>query len=328
MKLLNTILWVGGLGFGVLGAASPSESSIPALGGRGRVQLSSPFKALGVADSDTYRLGDEWGKKVVDAATLDRATVAFRRAAMATARTGGATGFFLGEFEGKMVMATNHHVFPAAFNCLNQTIRFPILGVTGKCVQYLGTWKEIDLSLFVLGEISAGGREALLAVARNFDFRGSLSRGQELLTIGFGVANNPTRLLMANQDSDCKVFSGTNEFRKMGDPDELNPGTYEAWSFANGCDVSHGDSGSAMVDRVTGAVVGIIWTGRIPKSPAAQSSAQLAQWLANPGEALWKELSYSVPALKMGEVLTAAADHPQGPQQGPEWVALMRALLR
>jgi hypothetical protein len=89
----------------------------------------------------------------------------------------------------------------------------------------------------------------------------------------------------------------------MADPDELNPGSYQAWSFANGCDVSHGDSGSAMVDRDSGDVVGIIWTGRIPKTPDIQDSKVLDDLLRTQSPRIWKELSYAVPAAKIREVL-------------------------
>src|SRR3712207_6050691 len=92
----------------------------------------------------------------------------------------------------------------------------------------------------------------------------------------------------------------------MADPDELNPGPYKAWSFSHACDISHGDSGSAMVDRRTGEVVGIVWTGRIPKSAEYQNSATLMELLRLPQPAIWNQLSYAVPAVKMAEVLKAA----------------------
>ena len=94
----------------------------------------------------------------------------------------------------------------------------------------------------------------------------------------------------------------------MPDPDALNPGTYDAWSFANGCDVSHGDSGSAMVDRKTGKPIGLIWTGKIPKSPKVQQSQYLNEILQKQSPEIWTELSYAVPAAKIREVLQAASN--------------------
>src|SRR5262245_45287287 len=98
--------------------------------------------------SDTYRIGDEWGKKPVTAEVLRAATPAFRRAAQATARVGGGTGFYLGKCFGFHVVATNHHVCPAAFQCLNQNARFVHLGNRGfKITKYFGTWSDVDLTL-------------------------------------------------------------------------------------------------------------------------------------------------------------------------------------
>jgi hypothetical protein len=93
------------------------------------------------------------------------------------------------------------------------------------------------------------------------------------------------------------------EYRQMADPDRWNPGSYRAWSFAMGCDASHGDSGSAIVDRESGRVMGIIWTGRIPKNPAVQSSQTLTQLFRSGDEMIWQELSYAVPAPKIKETL-------------------------
>src|SRR5690606_34729203 len=96
--------------------------------------------------------------------------------------------------------------------------------------------------------------------------------------------------LVANQDNDCIVYSETDDVRFMADPDDLNPGDYSVWSFANGCDVSHGDSGSAMVDRNTGEIVGIIWTGRIPKDKKVQDPAYLDSIYSSSSEDVWKQL--------------------------------------
>jgi hypothetical protein len=129
------------------------------------------------------------------------------------------------------------------------------------------------------------------------------------LTAGFGIAENSARNMVVDMGSDCMVVSGRGEFKKMGDPDHLNPGDYEAWSFAVGCDASHGDSGSAMVDRNTGRVLGIIWTGKIPKSEKAQSSAYIRGLVGSNSPEVWQELTYAVPAAKMGEVLRDKISH-------------------
>lgn len=251
-------------------------------------------------DTDRYQIGSEWGKRPVTAADIGSGTRPFARAAMATAMYSGATAFYLGKFDGHHIAATNHHVQNHMW--CHGFLNFSMLGATVPCKKVLGHWPEIDLGLI---EIEPGPREeALLApVAGNFAFDRPLTPGMPLITIGHGIAENPSRRLMANQDSDCKVFSAEGDFRLLGDPDTVNPGSYQAWSFANGCDVSHGDSGSAMVDRDSGDVVGIIWTGQIPKSPEIKDTRVLDDLLRTQSPAIWKELSYAVPAAKIREVL-------------------------
>ena len=252
--------------------------------------------------SDTYKIGDEWGKKAFrNGDLIDQPQLL--RAARATASLGGATGFFLGVFNGEAVLATNHHVCPSLSACVGKQASFPLLGKQARVVRSLGTWTEIDLSLVVVN-LNARDISVLESVAGNFDFVSNIKPGQLLFTAGFGIASNPMRRLVMNQDSDCKVFSNEGDFRLMADPDRLNPGTYETWSFANGCDVSHGDSGSAMVDRKSGKPVGLIWTGKIPKSPIVQSSERLDGLVGSDDDAVWTELSYAVPAVKIKEYLT------------------------
>jgi hypothetical protein len=261
----------------------------------------SVFDVLGI--SDTYRIGDEWGKKVVTNEDLN-SNIHFKRMALATAKVGGGTGFYLGKFNGKHIMATNHHVCETSSDCLYTQVVFTALTQKFEIVEFFGSWPEIDLALFVINIETQQQETALLNVASNFAFNEDVVHGQQLVTIGYGTGSNPARRLVANQDSDCVTFSKTGEYRLMADPDDLNPGPYKAWSFANGCDVSHGDSGSAMMDKKSGKVIGIIWTGRIPKNPIVQSSSFLNGLLLNPTETIWKELSYGVPAIKMKEFLS------------------------
>lgn len=224
------------------------------------------------------------------------------RIARGTGRIRGATGFYLGTFGGSHVVATNHHVCPSATSCRGQRFSLPLEGLSFTVDTFLGTWSSIDLALMT---IQAPDKDlaTLARIANPFVFDLPLRPGQKLLTVGFGSAANPNRQLVAVADADCKVFSAENEFRLMADPDTFNPSGYLAWSFANGCDVSHGDSGSAMVDRESGAVVGIIWTGKVPKKAQVRDPNYLNGLLESGSTEIWTELSYAVPAVKMLEVL-------------------------
>ena len=250
----------------------------------------------------SYQIGDLWGKKKVDAKTLEEGTP-YHRASFATARLGGGTSFYLGKFAGKHMMATNHHVCPRMTSCIGKVVHFTLFGWKFKVVKSLGSWQSVDLSLVAIDVGDEDKELALAKVGRNFAFSEALYLGQPLITVGYGSANNYFRRLVANQDSDCKVFSGTEEFRFLSDPDRKNPGSYQVWSFANGCDVSHGDSGSALVDRETGDVVGIIWTGKIPKDPKIRDREYVDDIFESGSDEIWTELSYGVPVAKIKERL-------------------------
>ena len=271
----------------------------------------SPVERSFIQDDnrETYRLGDEFGKHPLTAKEMDIPVVA--RAAGATAKVGGGTGFYLGKFNGYHVMATNHHVMPNPGTCSGMVVQFPVLHIAFPCVRYLGTWSDIDLTLFAI-KVENPQQEAVLArFAGNFDFKNNLVQGQYLMTMGFGIAGNPNNRMMINYDSDCKVFSAANDYRYIADPDGINPGDYKVWSFANACDISHGDSGSAMLDRVKGKVVGIIWTGAFPKTKEAQNSKMLDQMLKTNSGAIWSQLSYGVPAKVIGAYLVKFINNTQ-----------------
>jgi hypothetical protein len=282
------------LKFRLLGCLLVGLSGLPALAGYGEIK--------------EYQIGNEWGKRRVWRQDLEGHTAGYQRAAMATAylTSGGATGFYLGQFGGLAVVATNHHVCPVVKDCLPGIAEFRLLGIRAKITHFLVTIKSLDLTLLAIETKTNSDLAKLNRVAANFEFRRPVLQGQMLATFGFGVAGNPQNYLVGNADSDCRVFSKTGDVRKMGDPDPFNPVAYSAWSFVHGCDISHGDSGSALVDRHNGQVMGILWTGKFPKSKWAQNSSNLDVWLKTSNEAVWKELNYAVPATAMLPLLQKA----------------------
>lgn len=259
--------------------------------------------ATGLADAKDYQIGSEWGKAPVNLESLSQKSAAFQRAALATAKFGGGTSFYLGKFNGHHMMATNYHVMPKAEICGMRQAVFPLLERRFSCEKFYGNWSSVDLALFSIKVESSEDEQLLSRVAGNFAFGTVLYPGQELITIGFGTFRNPARELVANDDADCKVFSGKEDYRFINDPDRINPADYKAWSFATGCDVSHGDSGSAMVDRATGEVVGIIWTTATDKDDRVQDSSFLDEVLKRQSNEVWTQLSYAVPAPKIRELL-------------------------
>lgn len=259
----------------------------------------------GISD---YQIGPTWGKSVVKSDTLQNESSAFQRAAQATARVrlmfGGATGFVIGAKDGKVVLATNHHVIGDQSECNGARISFEMLQISGaRCDKVLATSTDLDVTIFTIKGLSDDNESKLLTVARSFS-TGEPKKGTELMTIGYGVAGNDgQKELMGTKDEDCKTYSPDGEMRFMADPDELNPGPYKTWMFATGCDVSHGDSGSAIFDRETGEVVGILSTGKIPKNTVVRETSFLKRIYEESDEAVWKELTYAVPASKIVELV-------------------------
>lgn len=265
-------------------------------------------KLAGLAGITDYQIGPTWGKTVVTKESLLTETPAFQRAAKATARVrigfGGATAFLIGEKNGETVLATNHHVIEDQEGCNGASISFEMLDIKGlKCDKVLTSNTDLDLTIFTVSGLTAEQKATLAPVAKSFKNAES-TKGMKLLTIGYGVAgNNGQRNLMSGQDNDCKTFSPDGEVRFMADPDEFNPGPYKTWMFATGCDVSHGDSGSALVDRETGDVVGILSTGKIPKNKVVREESFLTRIFNESSEDVWKELTYAVPASKIIEIV-------------------------
>jgi len=281
------------------------SDDVSRLGGNG--SFLAPLGLTSISGVIDYQVGDAWGKMPIQ--KIDQAPRYADKIVQATARVGGGTGWFLGYFAGKAIMASNHHVCASAPACRpGSSVSFPINKIKLKVTDYYGSWTDVDLALFAV-EVPANQQDLFQAIARPFNFNKKIEENLSLMTFGFGIAGNPNRVLMGGFDEDCRVLS--NEIVYMGDPDEYNPGPYKVYSFANGCDVSHGDSGSAMVDSSDGEVIGIIWTGKIPKSSQARSSSNIrdAQDTKNKGF-IWGEMSYGAPAQEIKGVLSKVMNNP------------------
>ena len=266
--------------------------------------------ALSDAVNDlVYRVGDEWGKKVLVRRDLRNKKLEFvevlRRTAKATAKVAKGTGFYLGQFNGFHLIATNYHVHRRLVTEpeFYKEIEFPFLDLSFNYGQTFGAWLEIDLALFAINisEESRWDRKELQSVAKNFSFDYPITRNQKFLTVGFGRAKNHYSDMVGTWDSDCKVFSGDNEFRIKYGLDE-NGKKVGTWAFAVGCDASDGDSGSPVVTRDTGDIIGLLW-GVAPRTPIAQSSQSLDNMIKENSPAIWKSLNYAVPAAKIKEFL-------------------------
>jgi hypothetical protein len=264
-----------------------------------------PFPNALYDNQDTYRIGDVWGKQEISNDDM-AALPSLDRSAHATAHLGGATAFVIGKFGGEWILATNYHVCSYDYSCEGRGADFVKGNMRITVKKFLHSWTDIDLALLTL-DVAANSKEEkyLATYAANFDYTLDWQAGQEIVTVGFGTAGNWNQNMVGNWDADCRIFSRPGDVRFMADPDSLNPADYMAWSIAVGCDASHGDSGSSMVDRATGRVVGIIWTGKFPKAEPTHHSDHLAQMLASDSPEIWQELNFVVPAKSIQSVIQA-----------------------
>lgn len=265
--------------------------------------LSLVFVPLPFADEfriEDYQVGSQWQR---DALVATLPLSAWLGGAVKSApQINSATAFYLGKFGNEHYVATNAHVCPSAFNCALYGVQFPLPKKNFKMKLFLGAWPEIDLALLIL-EVAAEDEvfleQARLSLARDLDY----SAGRLLATLGYGRAGQDRGVLSINADDDCRIFSPSNQFTALQDPDTLNPYPHLVWSFAHGCDISHGDSGSMILDRETGTLLGWVWTGRFPKSKTVQDSETLRLREGENSEWIWSELNYAVPAEVAFEVL-------------------------
>lgn len=264
--------------------------------------------ALQLNESETapildYQIGPTWEKSEVTQDLLTVSNSALVRTARATAKLtvmfSTSTGFVVGHKGDQVMLATNHHVIESQKFCDETKVAFEILNIKRlHCDKVILTDTELDLTLFTIKGLSDKDYEKLRAVALPLS-KQDPRKGQDLITIGYGFAANKENRLMIDQGPDCKTYSADKEIRLMADPDILNPGPYKTWVFAVGCDVSHGDSGSAVVDRMTGEVVGLISTGKIPKIADVRSAEFLRKIFTDDREEVWTELTYVVPFSKI-----------------------------
>ncbi|WP_413584525.1 hypothetical protein [Bdellovibrio sp. HCB274] len=275
-----------------------------------------------------YQKGDQWSVGDITEEYLKNPII--KKAYSANVHVGAASGIYLGKFKGKHIVATNSHVADGPKECKNfpPKVMFDS-NIWSDTVGCIGAWPEIDLALLVVkpydvnaweeGAESLGpeayelGEKAVAGRGVNLAFNTIPEFEAPLLNIGFGIAGdaspdrgNPLKISVPRItfDDDCRVLSQTGEVRLLFDPDTINPLGYAAWSFANGCDTSHGSSGSLLMNRETGEILGVEWTGTWTKAGEEPiSSQEIAEISRGNSPEVWSRLNYAVPAFKIKEFL-------------------------
>ncbi len=291
--------------------------------------MASQWTAEALAkEIETYRKGDQWSVGAITEEYLQNPII--KKAFDATVSVGPASGIYLGKFNGKYVVATNSHVVGGAKGCKESPPKVLFnANIWSDTIKCLGAWPEIELAFLVVKPYDVNGwdedqeepgpaeyqrgEKAIVGRATNLAFNSIPEFEAPLLNVGFGIAgdaspdrDNPLKISVPRItfDDDCRVLSQTGDVRKLYDPDTINPLKYSAWSFAMACDISHGASGSLIMNRNTGEILGVNWTGTWTK-PGGQhiTSQEIADISRNNTPEVWSRLNYAVPAFKAKEFL-------------------------
>ncbi len=260
-----------------------------------------------------YRFGSEWGRRKPTPQDLADPSTPIAKALGSAARWRGSsrsgTAFYLGKFAGRHLMGTNFHVIEgtpcvekALFGSRRNSADFMALKKKFGCRQELGRWRDIEFAIFEI-QVKPEEESLLKGVGVVAAFDDKLEQGQMLLGAGYGIADNDKLEERLSLDSDCRVLSGTEDFRFLMDPDRMNPAGYQVWSFAHGCDAGHGDSGTAYLDRTSGKWVGLLWTGAFPVSPEMRDSARIDELMRAQSGKIWSQANYAVPVSRIRSYL-------------------------
>lgn len=261
--------------------------------------------------SSPYRLGSSWNRINLLSQPQYLQDMQIRRIALATAKIVSAfnigTGFYLGKIDGEYLVATNYHVFANVLTCGLTTfaplVKFTLAGVSGICKRIIVDLPDIDLIIFSLEKSNAieNGLKDILPLRFAFDL--DITKGTPLVTVGHGKALNEDLLPHIEMSEDCRVLSPSSRYKILSNPDPDDHLKLQVWSFATGCDLSPGDSGSAVLNAKTGHVLGIFWASPSPKPTVYQVSDYLRNIEDEESRDVWKNLSYAVPSIVIKDKL-------------------------
>ena len=255
----------------------------------------------GIQSGENFQIGASWSAKPLTISSVQEennfviARLASNAVKVSTIFAKG-TGFYLGRHNGNHIVATNAHVLKNIPSCSVSPVilQFSVFNAAFSCSKIIGIWRDIDFALISLETNS--GNEAFLDEINplKMAFNKDIQRDALVYSAGFGQYRNSNSQLTLKNDEDCRVYSPTNVFARLQDPTRL--GSKKVASFAIGCDISPGDSGSPIIERDTGDVLGIVWSTQMPKPITIRSQTYMQDLRRRDTDSVWKHLSYAVPA--------------------------------
>lgn len=204
----------------------------------------------------------------------------------------GGTAFYVGKYAGYYLMITNYHTFSEQICANSKTqIYFQQLKQRLRCQKLIAQFKDIEVTFFAI-RIPDSLKPYFETHQLKFDFQKSAQLREPLLTAGFGDYQNTSRRLTFEDSSHCMVLTDPLQPRFI----QATGTPFGAWSFVHGCEISSGDSGSAVLNRNTNKIVGINWATHADKSQDEENYKQIENFIQTQSPKLWTSFSLVTPA--------------------------------
>lgn len=204
---------------------------------------------------------------------------------------GTGTGIYIGQIGEFHLLLTSAHVImnQKKFLC-KDTLSITINSKRAICNRVITYQKNNDLVILEISFLDPPGPNTSL-----LRFKTSFSKEELLINVGYATENSALTGLTSNSDEYCRVFS--NQIK------QLSVKKNSVWSMAIGCDSSPGNSGSAIVNRDSGEILGIIWGVGQSKERELKNKFFIDHLNISTDDSIWKFLTYATPSLKIQQQL-------------------------
>ena len=263
-----------------------------------------------VFDENPFVIGEQWSRQYINLNKFSQYPPLYQKAIKATAKidgpAGSGTAFFVGQHLGEFVFVTNHHVIPNSAFCTALTSITLFNNQRAYCKKLIVSWHNVEFAVFTVKTNGLSEKTLLATGPLRFDFHRHPRKREPLLSIGFGLFKNPGRRLTYADDEFCQVVSSWKRYRKVEGPEDVynkktkNKSRKRTWSFMHGCEGSQGDSGSPLISRETGRVVGVYWGGKSPKGARFKNAEFINKTIdQNRRTLIWNKFNMGAPAVKI-----------------------------